>query len=198
MTQTVIPLARSYDLNDWELSPGDVAVSTFENVDFLCFDQGCQINLPKLEMGEKYQLVSSAYSLGLRDEYARFLETASFGVTARDLDIFEAATGGRGAMGVIADFVESQMDEDAVPMSSHREFWRTRSNPRVRINVSDFITLCFICAKKISFLTLLSSRLLGRQVSAHLIILVMGCRGGGSSPLFATMLCGGLLEICVS
>ncbi len=132
-TQTIIPLVRSYDMNKWELSSGSVALSTFDDNDFFCYDKGCQINLPALNKGEKYQMTSSDYSLSSRDEYARFLETASYGARAIDLDLFESATGEGGPMSVITDYVETQMDTDVVPLTSHREFWRARSNPRVRI-----------------------------------------------------------------
>lgn len=130
-TQTVVPLVRSYDMHMWESSPGNVASSSFENEYILCYEKGCQINLPQLEAGEEYKLTSKTYAISPRDEYARFLETASFGTTSSDLDLMEAATEGNGPIGVIADFVESQMDETSVPMTSHREFWRSRSNPRV-------------------------------------------------------------------
>ena len=98
----------------------------------MCYDRGCQINLPILEDGAVYQVTSSAYTLSTRDEYARFLETASFGATTSDIDNFEGTTSiMNGAVNVIADFVESQMDVDQIPMTSHRELWRNRASPRV-------------------------------------------------------------------
>ncbi len=130
-TETVVPLVRSYDMHEWEASPGNVASSSFENEYILCYEKGCQINLPQLEAGEKYQLSSKSYTISPRDEYARFLETASFGTTTSDLDAMEVETESNGPISVIADYIESQMDEDIVPMTSHREFWRSRSNPRV-------------------------------------------------------------------
>ena len=126
------PLARSYNSHPWEVSAGSFAFATFGGEEFLCYDRGCQINLPILEDGAVYQVTSSAYALSTRDEYARFLETASFGATTSDIDNFEGTTSiMNGAVNVIADFVESQMDVDQIPMTSHRELWRNRASPRV-------------------------------------------------------------------
>ena len=110
----------------------------FENDLILCYDEGCQINLPQLESGEVYLLSSKTHSISNRDEFARFLETATFGATSSDLDTMEAAIGEEGPIGVIVDYIESQMDETIVPASSHREFWRQRANPRVCIILACF------------------------------------------------------------
>ncbi len=124
-----VPMARSYDSNVWERAPGKIASSTFSE-EFLCYESGCQINLPPLEGDTEYHLTSRTYSLSLRDEYARFLETATYGARAEDLDQLEAQTGEDESTSVIADYLQSQMN---TPMTSHREYWRTRANPRVRI-----------------------------------------------------------------
>ena len=49
--------------------------------------------MTQLEDGDEYHLTSSAYSLGLHDEYAKFLESASYGARAEDLDHLESVTG---------------------------------------------------------------------------------------------------------
>ncbi len=140
-TQTIVPLVRSYDKNTWESSAGNAASSSFENEYILCYDQGCQIYLPAIEVGEEYQLSSKLHTVNHRDEFARFLETASFGTTASELDLMEAMTGQEGPIGVIADFVATQMDDSLTPMTSHRKYWRSRSNARVIITFIWSITL---------------------------------------------------------
>jgi len=130
--QKSIPLARSYDLNAWEKSAGEFSTSTFTH-EFLCYSQGCQINLPQLEAGEKYHLASYAYALNERNEFARFLETATYGVTRAELDAFTATSQNVGSLSTIVNWIQSQMDPAIVPMTSHREFWRKRVNPRVRV-----------------------------------------------------------------
>ncbi len=122
-----VPMARSYDLNGWERAAGKIASSTFSD-EFLCYEGGCQINLPPLESDTEYHLTSRTYSLSLRDEYARFLETASYGSRTEDLNELVEQTGESGSTSVIANFIQSQM---SIPMTSHREFWRTQANPRV-------------------------------------------------------------------
>lgn len=130
----VVPLARSYDLNEWEVSAGPLARTTFgSGKEFLCYDQGCQIHLPPLlEPGAEYRVTSRTYTLSPRDQYARFLETASFGATATELDDFEAMTSVSGdTFDAIANHIEVQMDEELTPRTSHREIWRKKANPRV-------------------------------------------------------------------
>ncbi len=199
-SNTVIPLVRSYDLNEWETSPGDVAASHFDNEVILCYDQGCQINLPNLESGETYILTTKTYSTSNRDEFARFLETASFGSTASELDNMEAALGDDGPMGVIVDYVESQMDENIVPATIHREFWRRRANPRVRflivscVFLSLHVLIFYYFTLKYIDLSPLFISLLGQLPSVHLPILVQECQGGESLPSFAMMNYGGHRE----
>ena len=148
-----IPIARSYNLNNWEVSAGDTASSSFDTKEFLCYSQGCQINLPILKEGATYYLTSYTYSLSQRDEYARFFETASYGMTKAELDSFDTVTGEKESITVITDFIESQMNEEITPVTSHREFWRKRSNPRVRIFYFFNVVIRYV-----AFLTLFSHK----------------------------------------
>ncbi len=183
-TQTFLPLARSYDLNTWELSTGSFALYVFPTKEFLCYDRGCQINLPLPEAGEQYRLTSTKYKLGLRDEYARFLETASFGPIAKEFDKLESATGENGSQGAIVDYIEEQMDSDITSMSSHREFWRSRSSPRVsHIHADDLLYFLLVCALLYTNSHHYVYRPHGLLPSVHRIIHVMKCRGGASLPL---------------
>ena len=126
-----IPIARSYNGHQWEKSAGEYAASVFSNNDILCYDIGCQINLPSLESGEEFRLSSFKYSLSRIDEVARFLETATFGITQDQLDVFDAST--NNLQKDIIDWVSDQMNTTTTPITSHREFWRKGLNGRVSL-----------------------------------------------------------------
>ncbi len=123
-----VPIARSYDNNDWEISPGQFAMSIFDHQP-LCSSSSCRIDLPSLEANEEYRLTNYENTLSARDEFARFLESATFGVTTQDLDILEESDGD--SFSVISSWVETQMNEVSTPRTSHRKFWRERVNSRV-------------------------------------------------------------------
>ena len=126
----LIPIARSYDNNPWEQSTGEYAASIFDDVDIECYAVGCQLNLPALKAEEKYTLSTSLHSLSKSDEYARFLETATFGVTQEQLDAF--AESSKSVQGDITNWISEQMNSITTPMTSHREYWRKRVMNRVR------------------------------------------------------------------
>ena len=132
---TLIPIARTYNENPWEQSAGEYAASIFDDNDIICYEIGCQINLPSLEASEHYLLSSSSHSLSERDEYARFLETSTFGITQEQLDTFGDSSSNVGDD--IVNWVSDQMNSTQIPMTSHREYWRRGINARVRINVDD-------------------------------------------------------------
>ena len=64
-----------------------------------------------------------------KDEYARFLETSTFGVTEEDLNKLEAAP--NSVQENIASWISNQMNSSITPMSSLREFYRHGLVPRV-------------------------------------------------------------------
>jgi len=132
----IIPLARSYDGYGWELAPGDYA-SSFSSLNIIqCYDRGCQFQLPSSNGSmEFFQLRSYQYSLPETDQVARMLERTSFGITQSDLSaILSLPSNGTGdhttnALSYkLAQWVKMQM---TLSVSSHREFWRQGSNPRV-------------------------------------------------------------------
>ena len=126
---SLIPIARSYDENLWEQSAGEFAASIFEGEEILCYSVGCQVNLPPLEAGAEYLLSSFSHSLPAVDEYARFLETATFGTTQEQLDVFATYSGS--VQDNIASWLLGQMNSTVTPITSHRENWRKGLNGRV-------------------------------------------------------------------
>lgn len=128
-----IPIARSYDGNSWEKAAGEYAASFFVNQGILCYESGCQINLPHLDSGSQFNLASYSYSLSKSDEAARFLETATFGITQSQLDAFENSS--NNIQDDIIGWVSNQMNASITPMTSHREFWRKRLTGRVSANL---------------------------------------------------------------
>ena len=132
------PIARSYNGKDWEQAAGEYADSLFDG-EILCYDNGCQINLPELESGSNYILSSFSYTLSDRDMYARFLETATFGITEEQLDTFESTS--NNVESNIISWVHNQMNETNTPMTSHRKFWRRGLINRVSLFNIDFVGL---------------------------------------------------------
>ncbi len=126
---TLIPIARSYDNNTWEKSAGEFAASIFGGKEIPCYPSGCQVELPALEEGAQYLLSSYSHSLSETEEYARFLETATFGTTQNQLDLFGESN--ESAKNTIARWLADQMDSNITQITSHREYWRRGLNIRV-------------------------------------------------------------------
>jgi hypothetical protein len=137
--EKVVPLGRSYSSHDWEVSAGDVAGEIFKSGEFPCYEIGCQVHLPKLKSGERYELTAFSHSLSEKDEIARFLETATYGITDEDIRLIKLLPSNNGVIGKILSWVQDQMDSNIVPVSSHREFWRKGANPRVSFLLCSFI-----------------------------------------------------------
>ena len=128
----LIPIARSYDNNAWERGAGEQAVSILGRKNIMCYAVGCQLDLQALESSEEYLLSSSSHSLSESDEYARFLETATFGITQAEIDSLAASP--KSVDENIIDWMSNQMNISETLLSSHREFWRKRTNSRVSVN----------------------------------------------------------------
>jgi len=131
---SVVGVARSYDRNPWEVSAGEFATSLFSDHNFICNSQTCIVALPSLQTGD-YYLTTYTYSISLRDELARFLESATFGITQSELSDLEALTPDTDStsdstQGKITKWIKDQI---SVPFSSHRELWREGLNPRLPI-----------------------------------------------------------------
>ena len=115
------PIGRSYNGQGWEPYRGQDFVTT-HTVPLSCADSDlgdCLIFLPPLSAGRKYVLKSYEYSIGERDEAARFLERTTFGATTSEIDAFVAD--GNDHM----DWIRNQM---RLPINSHRQFFRERAN----------------------------------------------------------------------
>jgi len=126
---TSIPVARSYDNNPWEKSASS-SVSMFGKEEILCYPVGCQMQLSELESGAEYMLSSFSHSLSKTDEYARFLETATFGTTQQQLDVFTNSP--KNVQETIASWLTDQMNPNVTNITSHRAYWRRGLNGRVR------------------------------------------------------------------
>jgi hypothetical protein len=78
------------------------------------------------------------------DEVARLLETATFGTTAADLAVWDK---GAVTIDTVSEWIQEQISS---PMTSHREFFRRRVNPRVsssffaNVHTSPFIKLLMV------------------------------------------------------
>ncbi|KAL7482807.1 hypothetical protein ACHAW6_008462, partial [Cyclotella cf. meneghiniana] len=120
----VAPVARSYDGRAWERSPGEFATHLFQGVVFGYYTKGTQINLPELAAGERYYLTSYSYAMSHNDTLARLLETATFGTTVADL---AAWARGNLTKDTVSEWIHEQIN---MPITSHREYFRLRVNPR--------------------------------------------------------------------
>ncbi len=131
---TLVPIARSYNNNPWEKAAGEFAASLFGEKELVCYPSGCQVQLPPLETGAEYLLSSYSHALSDIDEYARFLETATFGTTPKQIDAFETSSS-NSLQHTITTWLADQMNSSITPMTSHREYWRRGLNGRVRHSI---------------------------------------------------------------
>lgn len=122
---SIAPVARSYDGQAWEKSAGEFATMLLYGQEFGDYTSGSQITLPELDGGSKYFLTSYSYSLSDENTIARMLETATFGTTLSDLENWVQGT-------TFVDWVDDQIKK---PITSHREFFRQRVNPRVGVSL---------------------------------------------------------------
>jgi hypothetical protein len=121
----IAPVALSYDGGDWETAAGDFATALLYGKEFGDYMAGSQITLPELPTNERYYLTSYSHHVSETDKLARLLETATFGTTAQDL-----ADWSKGALTTTTakKWIQEQMH---LPVTSHREFFRRRTNARV-------------------------------------------------------------------
>ena len=121
----VAPVARSYDGNAWEKSAGEFATQLFQGSEFGDYAAGTQMILPALGAGEQYYLTSYSHSISQEDSVARLLETATFGSTATELAAWDK---GDVTEATVSEWIQEQIEK---PMTSHREYFRRRVNPRL-------------------------------------------------------------------
>ena len=108
------PVGRSYDGNVWERVAGRYA----HLVEFSCSVASCDVTLPDMATNE-YYMGAYKYELTASQSWARFFERASFGPTPDWLSTFPAAS-----------FEAWILAQNLLPPTSHREYFRTRLNPR--------------------------------------------------------------------
>jgi len=89
--KSIIPLARSYDSQDWSNAAGEVAATTLKD-GWDCYDQDvgevyCTAHLPPLEHeNEAYVLTTYNRALSRKNQLSRFISQATFGVKREDLN----------------------------------------------------------------------------------------------------------------
>jgi len=88
---------------------------------FPCQGSQCQINLPE----NNYKLISYTYELPNEDKVARLLESVTFGPKWSEVSAWTGA--GEVDDTSVESYIRNQMD---APMTSHREYFRKRLNPR--------------------------------------------------------------------
>jgi hypothetical protein len=118
------PVGRAYAGNTWEASSGE-----FSALSWSCTAAHCTVDLPILPSGSKYRVTSFSPPEVFRDdghdEIARFLEQATFGITQSEVSYFDTSN----LLRSIGVWIKEQ--QDVVPITSHRAFFRKRSNARM-------------------------------------------------------------------
>ncbi len=170
----IAPIARSYENQPWEKSSGEFANVLLYGLDFEEYTIGSQITLPILDGGAKYFLTSYSYSISDRNSVARLLESATFGTTRIDLESWHE---GAVTKDSAAKWIDEQMKK---PMTSHREFFRRRVNPRVSFSISATLIKLETHSYILSNVTLLFRSLLTREILVALIIHVKVIPDGGN------------------
>ena len=125
--EKIVGIARSYDGNPWEIAAGGFAESLFNGI-FSCDSTRCHVHLSQLEIGA-YYLTTYIHSVSSRDDLARFLETATFGITQSDILEIETLSPNTSEEKIQA-WIGNQMN---LPYTSHRVFWREGLNPKVSL-----------------------------------------------------------------
>jgi hypothetical protein len=119
-----VPVARSYGAK-WEASAGHYA-KTCSGLGMNCFHDEpspyCDFTLPPVDESQQYVLETYHHSITKEAEAARFLEQATFGTTKMDLEALVETDNN------FTQWIYDQMYN--IPMSSHREFYRKRTNPK--------------------------------------------------------------------
>ena len=123
-----IPVARSFDGYDWEVTAGPLSQILPSPT---CSASVCTFrDLPLPAQNKAYALTSYSHSspgTGPEVDAARFLEQATFGPTQETIDSLVASSSSSTGEDKYMNWVKHQIEN--VPMSSHREHYRRRANP---------------------------------------------------------------------
>ena len=116
------PVARSYDGGEWHQYSGgfsDMAVS--------CYLDECTFELGEPAGGQYMLSSTNGYTVTDEQKAARFFEAATFGMNKSSISALanQVASSGDDAF---AAWIKTQMNENLTPMSSLREFFRSRAN----------------------------------------------------------------------
>lgn len=118
-TKGKVPVARSYNGYDWEPYSGDFASTSFTCNDSTCVSSPLPIVPVQRQGGSiEYKVVSYQHSISEENEIARFLEQTTFGPTLDEIKDFPANP---------ATWLQNQQ---SLPMTSHRQYFRQRANYR--------------------------------------------------------------------
>lgn len=123
----LVPIARSYLNYDWEPTAGPYASNLIVSS---CDGNVCTLvipSLPSTDPNAVLVLISYAYSVDVPSEAARFLEQATFGPTRESV-----AQLGEELWINIPNWIQSQMDPNSVPPTSHREAFRRQVGSAMR------------------------------------------------------------------
>ena len=124
----LLPIARSYDNRDWEITPGKYVT----DLEFDCSGgSSCTVDLSSVSetqlMLTSFQpYLDSSDANDQKSIVARFLQTATFGPTRSDIDNWDYGS----FAGSFKTWVQDQLDPTTTTPSIHREFFRQRANPR--------------------------------------------------------------------
>ena len=120
-----IPVARSFDGGNWEVVAGPLSqvvpspICSLDTSTSTCTFNG----LPPPPQDQVYALTSYLHTSPMaKADEARFLEQATFGPTQETIGSLASAGGDK-----YMNWVKNQIYN--VPMSSHREHYRSRANP---------------------------------------------------------------------
>ena len=126
-SQALIPFARTYNLYEWEASPGPHA-SPSSGIDCTTPPGNeCDIELPTLsDVTDSYIILAMDRLPDKQKQIASFLEMTSFGPKMEEITSLESTT-------ILWDdsdratFIRNQID---MPATSHREYYRERTNTK--------------------------------------------------------------------
>jgi hypothetical protein len=119
----IVPVARSYNSNNWERVAGPYATE-------LSISNCCSLSIPNLSSvsssdNGKFILMSFSHSASNKEEVSRFFQQTTFGP---DMNMINSWNYGGVMTREMGKWLKSQMDKDETPITSHRAFFRQRAN----------------------------------------------------------------------